>query len=259
MVLCDRPPSNIDEASVRSAIEILERWTVVQSAKGTYRMHDAHSEFGRESLMDRGDVRRLAVQRWTTFISSLDALRSNDGFVLERLWLAVERVGGKGWSRLRPHATALDGMDDSDPLLMKSLEVVGWFQDAQDDWEGASTTCRRLLTVQQRKLGVDDPKISLTLSALAFRAEQLGKTGEKERWQAEERSRLPLVAARMQAKFDAGEVDGVQDAVGASAIALTMLKAAGDDGLNAEKLVGHSLAILEAELGENDVRVAYTL
>eukprot|EP00903_Cladosiphon_okamuranus_P021305 g19576.t1 len=55
-----------DEASVLGVVEVLERWSVVRSMKRwylrpqhdwtVYVLHDAHSAFARENLMDRGNL-----------------------------------------------------------------------------------------------------------------------------------------------------------------------------------------------------------
>eukprot|EP00903_Cladosiphon_okamuranus_P014761 g13678.t1 len=153
VLLYDRKPSPDDEASVRGVLDILERWTIIRPAEDTYRMHDAHSNFARENLMDRGDVRRPVLQRWVTYISSLDALRSLDQYTLKGLWFAVERVGGDRWEHTRPYEKALAKMDKSDPLLQKSIKDLGRFQNVQEDWEGASTTYGRLLEIETTRLG----------------------------------------------------------------------------------------------------------
>ncbi|CAB1114946.1 unnamed protein product [Ectocarpus sp. CCAP 1310/34] len=76
VLLDDRPPSTEDEASAGGVVDVLERWSIIRPAQGTYRMHDAHTYFARECLLDRGHVRRPALKRWTRYISSLDVLRS---------------------------------------------------------------------------------------------------------------------------------------------------------------------------------------
>lgn len=64
VLLYDRTPSAEDEASVRQVVEVLERWTVIRTAHGNkYRMHDAHSGFARDGLLDNGSLRRPALRR----------------------------------------------------------------------------------------------------------------------------------------------------------------------------------------------------
>lgn len=50
-------------------------------------MHDSHLKFARESLPKRDDVRPSALQRWVNYVSSLDALRSNDRYALIFGWV----------------------------------------------------------------------------------------------------------------------------------------------------------------------------
>lgn len=152
VLLYDREPSVEDETSVRGVVEILERWTVLRSTRwGCYFMHDAHSDFSRQTLMDRGHVRRPALRRWIGYISSLDVLRSSD--YLKDLWVGVERVGGESWDESRPYEAALARMDESDPFFHKSAQEVGRFQEVQGDWEKASATWRRLHEVSQASTG----------------------------------------------------------------------------------------------------------
>ena len=140
--------TSVDIASAGEVVETLERWAVVlRSAEGNYRMHDAHSSFARSHLLDRGDVRRSALERWVWCISSLQALRSFDRYVLKRLWVAVEDVGGESWNTTRPYAKALAVMDECDPLRTESIQALGSFQNAQQDWKAASATWRWLLNV----------------------------------------------------------------------------------------------------------------
>ncbi|CAM9940537.1 unnamed protein product, partial [Ectocarpus fasciculatus] len=161
VLLYDRTPSAEDEASAARVVEILERWSVLRSITGCYRMawrenhyvlHDAHSGFARDNLMDRADVRRAALLRWTRYISSLGTLRSVRWHDLKDLWLGVEQVGGDGWKITRPYEAALAGLDDSDPLLPKSVVAVAKCQRHEEDWEGAMATCRRLLDMPVTRL-----------------------------------------------------------------------------------------------------------
>ena len=252
VLLYDRPPSAEDEVAVASVVQVLERWSVLHSEQGTFRMHDAHSSFARENLMDRGDVRRPAVRRWVRSISRLETLLSIELHVLKGLWRAVERVCGSGWEQTRPYAAALVGMEDSNPLLQASLEALGWFQDAHGDIEGASDTCRRLLNVQRRELGPTHPHTVATLSALALCAEQLGKFEEAAEWRYIGREALP-------GGFQADEVQHVHEPSALSFIALTLMTSEPRDTAQAETLLRRSLAIREAKLGQESILVAYTL
>ncbi|CAM9765044.1 unnamed protein product [Ectocarpus sp. 12 AP-2014] len=148
LLLHDRDPTAEDEESVARVLDVLERWSVLRSTWAfEFYMHDAHSEFARENLMDRGDVRRHALRRWVGHISSLDTLMSHSAGYIRRQWLGVEQVGGEGWDKTRPYEAALAEMDDSDPLLQDSIMAVAKVQEAHEDWEKASTMWRRLLVV----------------------------------------------------------------------------------------------------------------
>lgn len=58
-----------DEKTVQQVMDILERWSILTAAGGTCSMHEAHASFARKNLVDRGDVRRPAVERWVDHIS----------------------------------------------------------------------------------------------------------------------------------------------------------------------------------------------
>ena len=258
ILLFDRTPSPDDEASVRGVLDVLERWTVVRSTEGVYRMHDAHSSFARENLMDRGDVRRPALKRWVNLISSLDALQSTDLYVLKGLWVAVERVGGDGWEKTRPYEAALAGMDESDPLLRESVEAVGWFQEAHEDWEGASSTFRRLLEVEKRELGPNHPFLANTYQRLADWAERLRNIQEAVEWREKEREVFSLALAKLKPETVHAGAEGLDDE-GLVSLAATMLRLAPGDRDEAENILRRSLEIQEAKLGPEDLQVAYTL
>eukprot|EP00752_Nemacystus_decipiens_P012273 g10879.t1 len=259
VLLFDRVPSADDEASVRGVLDILERWTIVRSAEmGVLRMHDAHSSFARENLMDRGDVRRPASKRWVSRISSLDALQSINSHVLKGLWAAVERVGGDGWAKTRPYEAALAGMDESDPSLRESVEAVGWLQAEHEDWEGASDTFRRLLEVEKRELGPDHPFLANTLQHLADWAERLGKVEEAMRWREKERQVFSLALAKLRPRAGHGGAEGLDDE-GLVSLASTMLRLAPHDKDEAESILRRSLEIQEAKLGPENLQVAFTL
>eukprot|EP00903_Cladosiphon_okamuranus_P014799 g13708.t1 len=260
MLLSDRTPSAEDEASVAGVVEILERWTIIQSEDGAYRMHDAHSSFARENLMDRGYVRRPAVERLVRSISSLDALRSMDRFALKRLWIAAERMGGDPWAIARPYVKALDAEDGSSPLLLRqSIEAVAWFQQAQEDWEAAVATWRRLLAVEQKDLGANHPYVLNTYRSLAGCADHLGNSQEAAEWLRKEREALPMALARVQSQVDGSGTEGLDDADNLASLAMTVLKCKPDGRDEIETLLRRSLEIKETELGREDVQVAGAL
>lgn len=261
VLLFDRNFSAEDEVSVRGVLDIVERWTILRSTEGVYRMHDAHSSFARESLMDRGDVRRLAVKRWANCISSLSTLQSFDSYVLKGLWLAVERVGGDGWDKTRPYEAALAGMDGSDPLLRESIEAVGWLQAALEDWKGASTTFRRLLEVEKRQLGPDHPFVLNTYRYLGDWADRLGNSAEEaEEWRKKELEVFSsALAKKLKSKAGHGGGAGGLDEEGLVSLASSMLRLAPDDREEAETILRRSLEVQEGKLGADDAEVAYTL
>ncbi|CAN0161211.1 unnamed protein product [Ectocarpus fasciculatus] len=259
VLLYDREPGTEDEASVGGVVETLERWTIIRSAEATYRMHDAHSKFARESLMDRGDVRRPVIKRMVRSISSLEALRSIDRYVLKGLWAGVQRVGGDGWATTRPYEKALEAMDEStstSPLLRQSIEAVAWFQEAQEDWTEAKRTWRRLLAVEEAQLGADHPYVLNTYRGLAKCAEHLGNVEEAKEWHKKERQALPLAMARVQSKSVDSEAAGLDDAGSLASLAATVMTLHPGKRADAEKLLRRSLEIKMAELGQEDGQVA---
>ncbi|CAM9324987.1 unnamed protein product [Ectocarpus sp. 13 AM-2016] len=260
VLLYDREPSAEDEASVAGVVDTLERWTVLRSAEGAHRMHDAHSIFARETLMDHGYVRRPAVRRWVSSISCLEALRSSDPYVLKGLWLAVEGVGGDGWLKSRAYSAALVEMDPlHSALARQNIIALARLQEAHEDWEGASTTWRRLLEIEKQQLGADHYYVLKSYRSLASCAEQLGHVGEAADWRGKEVEALPLALARVQSQADRGRVEGLDGANGLASVASTMLKFKPGDRAQAEVLLRRSLEIQEAALGQEDIAVADTL
>ncbi|CAN0356115.1 unnamed protein product [Ectocarpus sp. 8 AP-2014] len=259
VLLYDRSPSTEDEASAGGVVDVLERWSIIRSAQGTYRMHDAHTDFARECLLDRGHVRRPALKRWTRYLSSLDILRSSDRYVLKGLWLAIERLGGDSWVKTRPYAKALSMMLESDALLRTTAEAVGWFQEAQGDLEGASASWRRLLEVEKRELGADHPFVLNTYGNLAIWAERLGNIEEAAKWHEKEVEGLPLALARMNALVGSGLEADLDDADSLSSVAATALEFRPGDRALAETLLSRSLDVKEAILGPDHLQVADTL
>ena len=153
VLLYDRTPSAEDEVSARGVVEPLERWSIVAQQTNGYTMHDAHSDFARERLVDRGDIRRPTLQRWTKHLYSLHSLRSMTCWELEEHWLAVKHVGGESWETTHPYAEALAEMVDEDPLLRETSKALVILQQSRGDWEAASTTCRRMLQVRMLQAG----------------------------------------------------------------------------------------------------------
>ncbi len=259
VLLYDRTPSSEDEASVAGVVEILERWAIVSSEEGEYRMHDAHSGFARETLMDHGYVRRPAVKRLVRFISSLEAVRTLDRYKLKSLWLAVERVGGDGWAKTRPYVKALGEVaESSSPLLLRqSIEAVARFLEAQEDWEAAKDGWRRLLAVEEEDLGLDHPYVLNTYRCLAGCEDRLGHAQRRGEWLEKERDALPLALAKVQSQLD-GDKE-LDDALYLESLAATVSKCKPGDRAEMETLLRRSLEIKQAKLGPEDVQVAAAL
>lgn len=258
VLLYDRMGNVEEEEAVGRVVETLERWSILTSVDGKFRMHDAHSSFARESLLDRGDVRRPAVKRWVAFISSLETLTSVDGFVLKALWSAVQGVGADGWRKSRPYEKALDVMDESDPLYRKCMEFAGRFYVAEGDWEGSSVLWRRLLDVEVKYLGADHPYVMNTLAELAHCAETMGNVAEAEGWRRKEKEAFDLALARMRAqRVDGG--DREDDANGLKSVAAGLLRHSQGGGSEAEKMLRRALEIEEAKFGPDSVQVAHTM
>ncbi|CAM9547199.1 unnamed protein product, partial [Hapterophycus canaliculatus] len=258
-LLYDKAPSADDEASAGGVLDTLERWAVLRSEEGFYRMHDAHAGFARDNLEDRGDVRKRALRGWLKCIGSLEAVRSIDRYVLKRLWLAAECVGGEGWAKLRPYVKALDGMSESHPSLRETIEAVATFQEAQQDWKGASTTWCRLLQAEKRDLGDHHPYVLNTYRSISNCSKRLGNTTEAAEWLEKVRIALPLTLAKIQEQLDAGRVKGLDGAAGLLSLASTMsILSPGDRG-RAEMMLRRSLEMQETELGPQDMQLCYNL
>lgn len=259
ILLFDKALSADDEASAGGVLDILERWAVLRSEEGVYRMHDSHSGFARESPRDRRDVRKRALKGWLRYISSLEALRSIDIHVLKRLWLAAEHVGGKGRAKARPYIEELDEMAESHPSLRETIEAVATFQEAQGDWEGASATWHRLLKAEKRDLGEYHPYVLNTYRSISNCSERLGNAEEAAQCLEEVRTALPLALARIREQLEAGKVKGLDGAAGLLSLASTMSTLSPEDGDGAEMMLRRSLEVQETELGPQKMQFCYTL
>eukprot|EP00752_Nemacystus_decipiens_P003524 g3250.t1 len=249
VLLYDRAPSADDEVSARGVVECLERWSVLRSpyfAENCYFMHDAHSGFAREHLMDHGSMRRSALERWTKYLSSLDTLRCESSWTLKGYWLAVKEVGGDSWEDTCPYAGALAGMDDSDPLLWKTMQGVAEFQRTMEDWEGASTTCRRMLKVGKTE-GAQEYVEEFNLAGLASGFREARRLEEAE-------GLLKLLLGIQEAKLGP---DDMQVAYTLHSLGVCVREAGRLE--EAEGFLRRSLRIKEATLSPDDVQVAYTL
>lgn len=258
VLLYDRAGSIENEGAIGEVVETLERWSILSSVDGKFRMHDAHSRFARENLLDRGDVRRPAVKRWVAFISSPETLTSVDGFVLTELWAAVRSVGADDWRETRPYDKALDVMDDSEPLYRTCMESAACFYGAEGDCEGSSVVWRRLLDVEVKYLGADHPYVMNTLMHLAHCAETMGNVAEAEEWRHKEREAFFSALARMRAHRLDGS-DREDDACGLKSVASGLGRHADGNSSEAEEMLRRALEIEEAKFGPDNVQVAHTL
>ena len=121
----EEPLANHRMEVVTSTIAILERWAVLRAdASGLYRMHDAHVALARCNLMDRGDIRRSAIRRWTSHISRLEVVLGMDVYPLLDIWRAVEQVGGDSMRVSRPYDDQLVQMNASDRSKTYAVNIV---------------------------------------------------------------------------------------------------------------------------------------
>lgn len=191
-----------DLAQAKHLLQILELWSILTVTEGNkYSICDdaQMKSFARETLRDRGDIRRSALRRWVRFISSLEAVRDIDGTVLKRLWSAAERAGGKGWEETRPYERALAAMDESDSMYRESLEAVASFQEIQGDWPAARATWRRLLTIEEGYFleAADHPSFMVrTLGKLSECADRMGEPSEAQWLRQRERETVLLTLSR---------------------------------------------------------------
>lgn len=256
VLLFGRPSSAEDEEAVGEVVETLERWAVLKSADEKFRMHDAHSSFARESLVDREYVRRPATERWVEHLSSLKTLRSSDTFVMMGLWWALERVKEDAWREDRPYEKEIANMDDSDPLCRESLVAVARFRRARGDRPGEKAMYARLLKVEQKRLGPHDPNVVSTLWHLGNCAEGMGHLTEAREWRQKEYETVHLALARIRAEGGHGEKNSAD---GLRSLASGMLRLAPERLGEAEKLLRRAVEIEEARLGPNDAQVSNTL
>ncbi|CAN0193306.1 unnamed protein product, partial [Ectocarpus fasciculatus] len=194
-----------EEKAARRVLRVLEARSILGASGGrggrrkgasspsSFRMHEAHSGFAREILLECPKILGWAVGRWVGFLSSLDAVLFFDPFVLARLWSAVEDVGGKGWRDGRPYETALEAIDNYDPLCRVCLVAVAKFRSAEGDWDGASLMWRRLLTVEQR---AQEPNVMHPVWELVNAAEKGGKPEEAAAWRRYGRETLNLAMVK---------------------------------------------------------------
>eukprot|EP00903_Cladosiphon_okamuranus_P021654 g19908.t1 len=225
-----------------------------ENASDKFLMHDAHMELAREGLVGGDKVREPAVERWTRHISRLDIVADMDVYALMRMWRALEVVGGDRWWSNRPYDDHLIQMDVSNRLTISALGIViSLYSFARRKselariMEKAEPLFRRMLEINEAKLGADHVDVAWTLHELGVCVRGAGLPGEAE----------PLFRRILEigeAKLGADDVD----------VAWTLhelgvcVRDAGRPG-EAEPLFRRSLEIKEAKLGGDDQQVAVKL
>ncbi|CAB1116775.1 unnamed protein product [Ectocarpus sp. CCAP 1310/34] len=130
-----------DMENAGDVVADLERWAVVrlESSDGTYRMHDAHSEFARKILTSAlglgfaADVRELAVRRWSAHLSCLKTVLSLDVGLLLSLWQAVDTVSCDVGIRVRSYRAQLCSIDSSDEVYFSFAKTIAQLYYAEGD------------------------------------------------------------------------------------------------------------------------------
>lgn len=137
---------NCDGEVLKGAIAILERWAVLRADTCCrYRMHDAHVNFARIRLKDSGNVRNLAVQRWTSHISRLDVAMSVDLYVLLEMWRVLDWAGGEGWWASRPYDDQVVQMDVSSQSKRPAINFVAELYDHDQKFGDLESLMRHVL------------------------------------------------------------------------------------------------------------------
>lgn len=153
---------NHDEEVVRGTIAILERWAVLRADTfRRYRMHDAHVDFARIELKGWGNIRKLAVQRWTTHISRLDVAVGIDLYTLLDMWRVLDWAGGKGWWASRPYDDQVVKMDFSDQSKNQAVNFVAELFDHDQKFGELEALMQRVIK-QCDDHGGDHPDVQMT-------------------------------------------------------------------------------------------------
>ena len=163
----------------RRVIVILEQWAVL-SPEGSelYRMHDAHTAFGKRNLMAHEIVRSNAVHRWTDVISAPAFLCKVDSFTVVSMWRALERVNGVSWRVCRRYDVELAAMNVSDDLFRQTAEATAVLYYAEGDYQGAESLMQEVLDRCYDNVEAD-PKV--VMSALWFCMEAAQLKGDAKR------------------------------------------------------------------------------
>lgn len=246
-----------DKAAVKYLLNMLVHRTILDNDGEIYRMHDAYMAFSREKLVaEGGDIQLDAIRSWTNHISSMPVLRSTESVILSEMWSALESVGGESWEMKRPYVKALDEMDDSKPSWREYAEALAQFQATREDWHGARMTGRKLLEVEKRDLGPDHPFVVNTLNFLAGCAELLGDSKDAEQLHKIEREVSDSILARTSAQTSVArrQLEGIRPSPTPTMGGLTS-----DELRGTEAVLRRLLSFQEAELGADDLQLAYTM
>lgn len=246
-----------DKLAVKGLLKILVHRTILDIDGELYRMHDAYMAFSREKLAaERGDIHLDAIRRWTNHMSSMSVLRSTESVILSGMWSALESVGGESWEMKRPYIKALEEMDDSKPSWREYAEALAQFQATREDWHGARMTGRKLLEVEKRDLGPDHPFVVNTLHFLAGCAELLEDTTDAEQLHKKEREVSESILTRTSAQTSAvrRQLEGIRPSPTPTMGGLTSDELRGTEGV-----LRRLLSFQEADLGADDLQLAYTL
>ena len=261
--LYDRECIAEDKAAVKELLGKLERWSVLESRDGRYKMHDAHANIARKRLQRTEDVRACAVQRWTKFLSTMAALRCFDSVILRVLCSAVSRVGGDGEVISQQWKNEVEDMEDSNPHLLQALDNLGGYGFGNGYWSDAIVVYNRFLPLLQEQEGVDNPIVLLFLERLVQCAKTLGQVNEANEWRQKQRKALSLAMTRVPKNYQIkikkaklGE-DDFQVAVTLHWLGVCPRNAKRYD--EAEEVLMQALEIEKEKLVEDDLQVTYTL
>ena len=255
VLLYDRECFAEDKAAVKELLRKLERWSVLESRDGRYKMHDVHANIARKKLLRTEEVRACAVQRWIKFLSTLPALGCFDSIILTVLCSAVRRVGGDGQFISRQYKEEVENMESSNPHLFQALRNLGDFFYYNGYWSDAIVVYTRFLPLFQAQEGVDRPFTMTILGRLAECAETLGQVNEAKEWRQKQRQSLSLVVTRL-------EKDSQIDLNYARELTLPGLDLTAnepDNNSDAEYFLRRALEIQQRRLGKDNVSVTHAM
>lgn len=261
VLLFDGKSNTDDEKAATEVVTNLERWSVVRAWGRRYRMHDAHSSFSRGCLRERGDVRRPAVKRWVSHLSSLDRINfhadpedSHGQWSLWMRWLAVEKVHDDDILVGQLYDKQLSALDILDPARhRKALSAVRWLCLFGGDTEGEYSVVQRLLKLAQTVLPPGHLDVVTALVMLAELAGSLEKKAEAGEWYQKAENTLAVAIRQHEegGEYEAAIYTKLQH------VAWAMQSQQHMDG--AERLLVQLLKFQEDKFGEDSIHVCPTL